>query len=527
MAEQTKRRRHFGPLTYGALVLSALSFASIMWLYLLIEPNVVCCNLLRKLHETSGLDRAQLQIQFRDAVDPGTSYWLDCALEDLDPEVREFAMCLIDKAFPDPARATTRLIKRIKDRSIPIRLVAIDMISAKIRGDKKRIDPKTKTKAIAAIESLLSDPDLGVRFSAFRRFDEFSDEKAKVNYYLRKLSCDVSPKSRIASISILKSKSDGDSAYVDLIESSISDPNSEVRSAAAGAICDLKIEGSRKIYNIQRYLFHRDDEKLRSDIRIVDFYTVNDRKIITTLIENLGEKTTNDLLIESLNDRDPRFLIKILNYIGVVGDLSRGDFRLGIVIPLSIRNGIPIKRLNERRAIPDIFSRGRIEAIAKNLNDEEGVVRLATAEVLLKYLYNADVVNLEEVDQKIRQIIFDHKNYNTELRAHACSLFMNQSIFWSREIEEMLLNDLNPNNDDDSDIVATALSSISKLMAYTERATPTILKLIERFPEHRSLAIDVLKHTDPHAVTRLSNRKVIRSDSFASGAARRRALDSR
>lgn len=479
------------------------------------------------MHETSGLDRAQLQIQFRDAVDPGTSFWLDCALDDPDPDVREFAMCLIDKAFPDPARATTRLIKRIKDRSIPIRLIAIDMISAKIRGAKKRIDPKTKADAIAAIESLLSDPDSEVRFAAFRRFDEFSDEKAKINNYLRKLTCDVSPKGRIASISILKSKADGDSAYVDFIESSITDPNSEVRSAAARAICDLKIERSRKIHDIQKYLYYRDGEKLRSDIRISDFHSRNDRKIIATLIEYLGEQKTIDLLIEALNDGDPRFRIKILNYLGMVGDLTKGEFRLEIVIPPSIRSVIPIKRSNEGRTIPDIFSRGRIEAIAKMLNDDEGVVRLATAEVLLKSLYNDDVVNLEDVDRKIRSIIVDQKNRDLELRANACSLFIEKSIFWSDEIEEMLLNDLNPNNDDDSDIVATALSSISKLMAYTERATPTILKLIERFPEHRSLAIDVLKHTDPHAVTRLSNREKIRKENYASGAERSRTLDSR
>ena len=125
MAEKPKRRRIFGPLTYGVLIASAFVYVGFRlepW----VHKQLRCGTLLSELRAGSSSSIFEdKQREFSVLIDPSTSNWIDVAIKDKDSRIRGWAYCLVPQAFPEPSQAFPRLIRAASDSDANVQLDAL------------------------------------------------------------------------------------------------------------------------------------------------------------------------------------------------------------------------------------------------------------------------------------------------------------------------------------------------------------------------------------------------------------------
>ena len=482
MAEQTKRRRIFGPLTYGVLIASAFVYVGFRlepW----VHKQLRCGTLLSELRASSGSSIFEdKEREFSVLIDPSTSNWIDVAIKDKDARVRGLAYLLVPQAFPDPSQALPRLIRAASD---PDPFVQLDALRSAVdlSRDMNKIDiEKFVNKTMKMLEHLLKNPDPSIRIGAFDRLTSLTHDGAALEETVASMIDDRLGVIRLCTIKNIGKFKTISSRLKRLLESRLEDRERSVRFAAAATLARFESERTRRIDPLRSAFRHPDisyDEQIGvGESGLNDEY--NDA--LQSLMENLGVVETIDFFISMMRDSDPRVRVNGIEGLWFLGLNYQRFFARG-----SSSRSQPID------LTPDLFRTDRIAVLVSGLDDPDLRVAFEAAAALSSDIYSKYHNKYTTIDRVLRSVIANH-DYSVNTRSMASSILIKHTTEWNEELERFFLKNLGIN---DLLIFRSLILSLSKRGMAGKPAIPLVVKLASRFPMQVESVRELLNNIDP------------------------------
>ena len=480
MAEKPKRRRIFGPLTYGSLLVTAIVLLG-TYLYPWVEKQYQCGRLLREMHSATANRKFWIEREFAKRIDPSTSYWVDLALKDDDPHVRRIAYSVIPRAFHSTSKAYAMMIKAFSDPDPSIRRdIAYQIINLYYKNQHFFDQIKCRETIIVAAP-LLKDSHTSVRAAAIKLIEAFPRDLSGIDDIKATMLNDPFPNHRRHAIAYVSSCADPTPAIKKLVESKLNDPDESIRLFTAETLTKHENDRDQKIAYLKYVVRYRQDVRITRNSQA--FFSIDYDHVSTICsIERLtGERETIDFLFGMVRDSDPRVRTKGIAILQLCKDSYSRMRNIS-----NISGSPPIDYAS------DILRENRIADLVRTLDDPDAHVRLAAVILFLFEPFSRFQRDPSSLDLVLRGIVAD-RQISMKDRSDACYFLLARVSKWDDDLGNFFLSNLDRN---DAELFQTLLMKLDRLGPQAKPAIPVMLKLIDRFPSERESFHMVLNHID-------------------------------
>ena len=484
MAEKPKRRRIFGPLTCGVLIASALVYVGFRlepW----VQKQLRCRTLLSELRTATGSNRWDKEQKLKDLIDPSTRYWVDFALNDQDPSIREIGYRLVDRAYPDSSQAIDKLLKTLADPAPLNRIAALESIKTIIISTSNNM-PDCYLTIINSVSPLLRHQDPSTRIAALSCLKSLPREVSSIEETTASMMEDPDVDVRLFAIRKVDSVKTPAPIVKAKLESLLNNNDIRIRNAAAEKLVELESDRDRKSDYLKTLMRYPDPYEVElndtGDIAvIIDHYNA-----IQSIVFHIGRRATIEVFVGMLNDSDPRIRAKAASVLGYMGGFDRSLGRT------SLDSSKSPEEVHSDGSRSDLFQIGLVEALERKLDDPDRNVRFAAASALSSRYISEFIKDFSTIDPLLRAMIVD-QDLLSRTRSGASTLLLAHSPEWNKDIERFFLKNLGRY---DTELFHTILTNLSRRGSRAKPAIPMILNLCERFPSESKTALSTLSKID-------------------------------
>jgi hypothetical protein len=482
MAEKPKRRRIFGPLTYGVLIASVLVYVGFRvgpWVHKQIRCRMLLSELRAGSRSSFFNDKER---EFSVLIDPSTSYWVDVSLQDNDTSIRLLGYSLITQAFPEPSQAYPRLISAYSDPVAGIRISAVNAISDYFQSSRSNLPKDCVYDMIKAIDPLLRHHDLSIRFKALNSLMKFPRGIEPIDEAIVSLIDDPDASLKIMVIKKIESFKNISPRVKKLLQSKLDDCDRSVRFAAAETLARFESDRSRKI-DLLRDVFKRPgcvaiETDSIGNIIINEEYN----KTVNLLTANLGGRETIDFFVSMTRDSDPRVRVNGIEGLWYLGLNYQGFLQGG-----SSSRSQPID------LTPELFRTDRIAVLVSKLDDPDLRVAFAAAAALSSDVYSKYHDKHEAIDRVLRSVI-SNRDLSEKTRSDACAILIGRITECDNDQVHFFLKHIDRN---DENLYRVMVGRLSTRGMAAKPAIPIVVKLASRFPMQVASVHEFLKQIDP------------------------------
>jgi HEAT repeat protein len=482
MADKPKRRRIFGPLTYGVLIASVLVYVGFRlepW----VHKQLRCRTLLSELRTATGpkkfWDKAR---EFSVFIDPSTSNWIDVAIKDKNASVRALAYSLVPQAFAHPEQAYPRLIRAASDPEAYVQLSALRS-AVDLSKNMNKIDRmKYFNKYMKMFDCILKNPDPSTRIGALDCLTSLPLDGGNLEDTVSSMIDDRLDVIRLKTIYNIGKFKKISPRVKKLLESKLEDCDRSVRFAAAETLARFESVRSRRI-DLLRDVFKRPGgDEIETDS--IGNIIINEEynKTVELLTANLGGRETIDFFVSMTRDSDPRVRVNGIE----------GLWYLGLNDQRFLEGGSS-SRSQPIDLTPELFRTDRIAVLVSKLDDPDLRVAFAAAATLSSDVYSKYDDKHEAIDRVLRSVIAN-RYLSEKTRSDACAILIGRITECDNDLVNFFLKHIDRNDENLYRVMVWRLST--RGMA-AKPAIPIVVKLASRFPMQVDSVRELLKQIDP------------------------------